>query len=278
MIRAYNRTTEQYLQFIDYVAKFGNDDDYGQLRTATSLANNGGKVQITFSEAHNLYADQVIHITGTTNYDGEHTIESIDSTTIVTLDTTYTAEETSGSIYPDMGDTYFLAFLYKVDTIFTNVKKKTAYRGKYTKNERGETQIKDIAITEDEEALFLEFLEDAFYEIVKILKSRSRIILNPFKFNDTLDLDNDGTDESDSYLHFMIQVDEDDQIIDAYERLDRQIELAIENYIMKEWFNYIRLFDDSGYFHERFNSALSEVKSSLIQSRGHKRVRYRGIW
>lgn len=58
-----------------------------------------------------------------------------------------------------------IRFLYPTDRIFNSVSLRTSYRANMIKDQKGEAQLDDIAISSQEKDIVLEFLADAIFEL-----------------------------------------------------------------------------------------------------------------
>lgn len=74
-----------------------------------------------------------------------------------------------------------IRFYYLTDKIFNSVSLRTTYRANMIKTADGESQLDDIAISQDERDIMLEFLADAIYEIsAEIFKITEGIDMSVF--------------------------------------------------------------------------------------------------
>ena len=79
------------------------------------------------------------------------------------------------------GEPAKIRFYYPTDKIFNSVSLRTTYRANMVKTNEGEAQLDDIAISQDERDIMLEFLADAIYEIsAEIFKITEGIDLSVF--------------------------------------------------------------------------------------------------
>lgn len=65
----------------------------------------------------------------------------------------------------NVGEVAKIRFYYPTDKIFNSVSLRTTYRANMVKTQEGESQLDDVAISQDEKDIILEFLADAMYEI-----------------------------------------------------------------------------------------------------------------
>lgn len=63
------------------------------------------------------------------------------------------------------GEPAKIRFYYTTDKLFNSVSLRSTYRANMTKNGEGESQLDDIAISQDEKDIVRDFLADAAYEI-----------------------------------------------------------------------------------------------------------------
>lgn len=79
------------------------------------------------------------------------------------------------------GESAKIRFSYETDKIFNSVSLRTTYRANMTKNQEGESQLDDIAISQDERDIMIEFLADGVYEIAaELFKITEGINLSVF--------------------------------------------------------------------------------------------------
>lgn len=272
MIKAYDTTTKQYNRFDDYIEKFSNDNYYGEGVSVGSITNHSDGLAI-YCPGHNFMTGQPVAIGGTTNYDATYNIVTILSDDYVTIDGTYVATEDSGTIYAYMANSYHIAFLHEYDDVFNNVKRKTAYLGSKIKTEQGNL-MDDITISDDDETLIDGFMRTAFYEVSRMMKSRSKSIVGGFQFNVYLDQDADGTNGDTAYLLWMIESDETDEIRDTYPVIDEAIARTMEAYILKEWFKTVAQWQLNGQYEQIYQIEKNALRSAVLASEGIKRVRF----
>lgn len=272
MIRAYDTTTKQYNLFTDYVAKFGNDNDYGEARTITAIASHADGIQIT-AASHNLMAGQSIIIDGTTNHDGEKTVVTVVDSDNFTVSGTFVATDT-GTVYPYMENSYYIAFLLGFEEIFNMIKRRSAYLGSRLGKENGDNMMDEVTITEDDEDLFTGFLRTGFHNVVNILQSRSKSIQNAYQFNQDVDLDADGTGSGTYYLLFIIKTDETDESRNAYYMIEEKIKEMLVGYTLMEWFKFVGQMQLMAMMEKEYLISRDSLRGALNNSQGHKRVRF----
>ncbi len=65
-------------------------------------------------------------------------------------------------------EVYDLQFMWPIEDILTEAKRRSAYAGKYARNQRGETMIHEVALTADEQTMLEKWLDDGGKELYNI--------------------------------------------------------------------------------------------------------------
>lgn len=82
----------------------------------------------------------------------------------------------------ELETTYRLVYMYSLATLFDEVKRRTAFRGKYFRTENGAPTIERVAITNEEEIAFNDLVYDAAIQVFSFLSGYARNIDDAFKF------------------------------------------------------------------------------------------------
>ena len=77
-----------------------------------------------------------------------------------------------------------VVFYYDTEKIFNSVSLRSTYRAKMVKDQAGVSQLDDIAISEDERDLVLEYYEQAIYDVFGRLFKMTGTVTDPIFFND----------------------------------------------------------------------------------------------
>jgi hypothetical protein len=227
------------------------------------------------SPSHGYINGQFVYIEGTINYDGRYEVDVLDEDTFECLDCPYVSNETGGETYPDMDYTFYIAFLFGIEEIFNEIKLKTAIQAKTLRDGNGKLMIEEIAMTEDRRDIFMYFLKEGAGRVFKKIHAYSRGIINSYKFNEQIDLDNSGViDDSELlyYIHFAIREDLDYQDENMYPMLEAAMKDAIVAYVLKEWYLTTPFAANAQVYETRFNTLMAEITSVVMKAEGLKRV------
>lgn len=273
MIRVIDTDNHQYYLIDDYIYSFMNDNKYGKPRSFSAVVTSGGLAKFT-STAHGLLTGQKIAVSGTTNYDGEYLVTVVDADTIILQDSTYVADESTGSIYPVMDGTYYLAYLQGVEDVFDRVKLFTANRGKNMPPEQVKVIFDLIVMDEDNRDLFIFLLKDACDKVHLPFQAYGKNIQNAYQFNQQVDFDADGaiSEDTNYYNLFIMSLDADNQDNNMISQIDTKIQECLTDYVLKEWYMTGPLLQESPVHESRFNSSMRELRDLLMKLEGHKRV------
>jgi len=105
-----------------------------------------------------------------------------------------TIEEFIDAYDEDDTNTYYVQFLYKLDTLFDLTKERTALRGKYARDEQGNSLLNAYAMTDDEEDLFDRFLEIGSGELFRKLNAWTKNVFKSYQYKALHDFG--GTEET----------------------------------------------------------------------------------
>jgi len=85
----------------------------------------------------------------------------------------------------ELETTYRLVYMYSLATLFDEVKRRTARRGKHIRTENEEPMIEKVAMTNEEETEFNNLIYDAAIRVFSVLAGYARNIDDAFKFTDS---------------------------------------------------------------------------------------------
>lgn len=101
-----------------------------------------------------------------------------------TSDKTYIGiSEYLESIEDDSGNIYRLLMLFNLDSLFEDVKKRSAWRGRYAKDNQGKSLLETIAITDDERDMFDDLMKSGSAEVYRAASAWGKDIPGAFRFN-----------------------------------------------------------------------------------------------
>lgn len=157
-----------------------------------------------------------------------------------------------------------IRFYYPTDNIFNSVHIRTSYRAKNIKNQAGESQLDDIAISLQEKDMVVEILEQAIYDIfVKMHKIVAESVANPYFINEEITLVNTNTtiasgsviEDNDAYIHSLLP------------NIDKKIENCIRYYVLSEWYVSVSLAEDAALNRQKYLEYLTETSNLTFQLR-----------
>lgn len=87
------------------------------------------------------------------------------------------------SIESDAGNVYRLIFLFNLDTLFDSVKKRTAWRGRFARNNKGLPLLDELVITDDERDMFDDLIKSGSAEAYRYLSAWAKNIAGAYRHN-----------------------------------------------------------------------------------------------
>lgn len=82
---------------------------------------------------------------------------------------------------PNVGEPAKIRFFYPTDSVFNSVSLRSTYRANMTKTADGESQLDDVAISQDEKDIMKEFMAEAVYDVAaELFKITEGITLSVF--------------------------------------------------------------------------------------------------
>lgn len=155
---------------------------------------------------------------------------------------------------------YLVIFLHDLDQLFTEVKKKTAYRGRFARGDKGQSLLEQIAITDDERSYFDSVIQSAGPEVMTKLSAWARNIDQAYRYNVTFNY------SQEKYIVFMISMSD---AWDPYnlEGVDKAIQQALVSYVVKHWY-YDNRYSEDFAAEEVFHQAeLNKIRRILFMSK-----------
>ena len=153
-----------------------------------------------------------------------------------------------------------IRFDYTTDEIFNSVSLRSTYRANMTKLADGESQLDDIAISQDELDIVKEFLAESVYDIAaELFKITEGISLSVY-------VDTVLTDATLASNGFEIK---DNAAFNAnlLPSLDKKIENTIRYSILREWYASTGLLNDMKINQDMARANLIKVKNLTFQLR-----------
>lgn len=100
--------------------------------------------------------------------------------------TTYTytnIEDYLSSIEDSAGDVSRLLMLYTMDSLFEDTKKRTAWRGRYAKDDQGRSQLDRLQITDDERDMFDDLMKRGSAKVFMVMSAYAKNIAGAYRYN-----------------------------------------------------------------------------------------------
>jgi len=91
---------------------------------------------------------------------------------------------------------YRLVYMYLKSNLFTEVKRRTALRGKYLRDDKGKPMIDKVAMTNDEKSIFSDYVYDAAVQVFNRLSGYARGIEDAFRLSQSVTVTMTGTSGS----------------------------------------------------------------------------------
>lgn len=155
---------------------------------------------------------------------------------------------------------YLVIFLQDLDQLFTAVKKKTAYRGRFAKGDKGQSLLDQIAITDDERTYFDSVIQSAGPEVANKLSAWAKNIDQAYRYNVSFNY------SQEKYIVFMISMSDswDPYNLDG---VDKAIQEALVSYVVKHWYYDNRYSDDFAAEEVFYQSEINKIRRILFMSK-----------
>lgn len=133
-----------------------------------------------------------------------------------------------------------IRFYYKQDSIFSRVAYETAMRAKSIKDQSGEAQLDDFALTEDERNLFKIFFDRALLDVLKVFLKHTKGIPKADVIDENGMESTTPSTTSDDYGEFEIR-DNDAYKSSTLEWIDRQVKEMLTLHVKSSWYESVGL-------------------------------------
>lgn len=131
-----------------------------------------------------------------------------------------------------------IRYYYETDSIFNKLNLRTHYRAKMVKDGKGEVQLDDIAISQDERDMVNEMLEQAIYELGTYMFKIAQGVSNSIFFNTTL---SDVLAKESSGFEMIDNAAYNENLLPV---IDKKIETCLIFYCLREWYGSVAMPDD----------------------------------
>lgn len=160
----------------------------------------------------------------------------------------------------EAGPPKFILFYWQKSSLLANIQLRTKYRAKTLFNEKGESQVDEYSMSNDETDAFLLFAEQAFNDIFSIvLKMTTGVTTDPLIIDDTAYI---GATGINNCYGFKI-VDEDAYNVNNLLTVDDGVKQYIEAHIMASWYKLVGLKEE----YALWESEKYDVRSDLLNKR-----------
>ena len=154
-------------------------------------------------------------------------------------------------------------FYYETDDVFNSVSLRSAYRAKMVKDNTGESQLDDIAISQDERDIVLEIMEQSIYDIFGEMFKITEAVNNPIFFNEAITL----VSTSEVTASGGLIKDNEAFNENLLPNIDKKILNSIRYYILAEWYVSASLGNDAELNFAKYKDYLRQVKNLTFQLR-----------
>lgn len=163
-----------------------------------------------------------------------------------------------------------IRFYYPTDYIFNSLNLRTTYRAKMVKNQAGESQLDDVAISQDEKDIVNEMCKQAVYDIFSELFKITEGVVDPIFFN--ISINTVAAPTVPVVASGGSIVNYDAYPMSILENIDMKIENCIRYYILSEWYVMCALVDDAKLNTARYQKYLTEFKNLTFSLRKRLKV------
>jgi hypothetical protein len=151
-----------------------------------------------------------------------------------------------------------IRFYYDMLALFNSVSLRTTYRSNTVKNQEGESQHDDLAISQDEKDIVKEFLYEAAYEIFSNLFKIAEGVATSISV---------GSSCTTGQLVQGYIVDYDAYNDNVLPAIDSSIENCLRYFVLTKWFKIVGLKDEAAESYVDYRSNLSKMKNQTFQLR-----------
>lgn len=160
-----------------------------------------------------------------------------------------------------------IIFFYTEASMFNNVQIRSMYRAKNIRDNKGESQVDDYAMSEDERDAFAMFLNAAIHEAFNHVMKMTTGITSALILNEAADdvwptTLPDGVAATDVIYGFKIKDHEaynDNNVV----LVDEGVKSLIETYVMREWYEMVGHADEFA----KMSAKYTNLKQDLITKR-----------
>ena len=181
------------------------------------------------------------------------------------------AEDLSEPNSPVLAVPARISFFYPVDKVFDDASMRSMYQARNMKDQTGATMVDDYAITEDERAIHLSLMEDAFYDVGLNFLKYTKGISDAIKHNvdySILDPGPAGAGEGNtilaktSYVQIIDHANYNENYLQA---IDTNFLKSIRFYTLRDWFESQGKSEEAAKFNNLYILALRNLKNYAFQ-------------
>ena len=161
-----------------------------------------------------------------------------------------------------------ILFYQQTDDYFNSIKLRTEYRARNLKNQAGESQTDDLALSEDENDAFLILLKSAVYDVAKVALKMTRGVTNGIYYDKTItytpvvSLSIEVTNANGFNI-----VDNKAYNTNSLNYVDVKAIECINYHIMRGWYRMVGLDEEIKKFEGMYNIAKAELINGLFDLR-----------
>ena len=155
-----------------------------------------------------------------------------------------------------------IRFWYTTDELFNSVSLRSTYRANMVRNKEGEAQLDDVAISQDEKDIMIEFLKEAIYDVsAELFKITEGIAVSTFA-NISMTINSVATICSGFEIKDNVAFN-----ANLLPNLDQKIENTIRYSILREWYASVGMETDVQINAVMAQKNMSKVKNLTFQLR-----------
>jgi hypothetical protein len=165
----------------------------------------------------------------------------------------YTKDTTNGTI----------VFHYYTDNLFDRVNALSLYKGKAIKNQGGESQIDDVAMTAGERDAFNIFMPTAATKVFSLVLRMTNSVANALIINEPVEF-GDASDSDQTNQYAVIVEDNEAYNENCLLQVDKGIQDMLTFHCLADWYELLNLDDQAAKMLAKYNDMRLEMVNKRL--------------
>ncbi len=149
-----------------------------------------------------------------------------------------------------------IKFSYEIEKMFNSISLRTSYKAKSVKDDTGESQLDDIALSQDEKDIMKEFLADGVYEIFTKLFKITEGVSESIFFDTGIPKSYGGSIKDNEAFN-----------VNLLPAIDKKIERALRYFVLSDWYSSVSLKNDAEENYAKYRRTAIEMNNLTFQLR-----------